>query len=106
MDKLIESVWNRARQIEHRNPDVWRQDFAGAWIRRDQYGVMSKFGWVIDHIKPKSMNGDDSLDDLQALHWKNNISKGNNYLEVETCVTSEGLDNIHKQKKWKLNILK
>ncbi|MEZ3518017.1 HNH endonuclease signature motif containing protein [uncultured Duncaniella sp.] len=106
MDKLIESVWNRARQIEHRNPDVWRQDFAGAWIRRDQYGVMSKFGWVIDHIKPKSMNGDDSLDNLQALHWKNNISKGNNYLEVETCVTSEGLDNIHKQKKWKLNILK
>lgn len=52
------------------------------------------------------MNGDDSLDNLQALHWKNNISKGNNYLEVETCVTSEGLDNIHKQKKWKLNILK
>ena len=106
MDKLIESVRNRAGQIEHRNPDVWRQDFAGAWIRRDQYGVMSKFGWVIDHIKPKSMNGDDSLDNLQALHWKNNISKGNNYLEVETCVTSEGLDNIHKQKKWKLNILK
>ena len=96
MDKLIKSVWESSRQVEYRNPDVWRQDFAGAWIRRDQYGVK----------KPKSMGGDDSLENLQALHWENNISKGDEYSEVETCVTSEGLENIYKQKRWRLNIQK
>lgn len=106
MDKLIELVWLSSKQVEHMNPDIWRKDFAGAWIRRDQYGVRSKFGWVIDHIKPKSMGGDDTLDNLQALHWKNSIAKGDKYLEVETCITSEGFDNIFRQKRWRLTTQK
>ena len=54
MDELIDKVWSGATVAKGRNPDVWRKDFAGAWIRRDHYGVFSKFGWQIDHIKPKS----------------------------------------------------
>ena len=106
MDKLVDLVWQNSSKIEIRNPEVWRQDFAGAWIRKDQYGLKSNFGWVIDHIKPKSMGGDDSIDNLQALHWKNNIAKGDNYLVVETCITSNGLDNIYEEKRWQLNIQK
>ena len=106
MDELVEKVWQKAVVVNNRNPYIWRKDFAGAWIRRDHYGVKSKFGWVIDHVKPKSIGGDDYLENLQALHWENNISKGDEYSEVETCVTSEGLENIYKQKRWRLNIQK
>lgn len=106
MDELIEKVWGHAKDVDGRNPDIWRRDFAGALIRRDQYGINCKYGWVVDHIKPKSSGGSDSLDNLQALHWRNNMSKGNSFLEVETCVTSEGNDNIYKVKRWRLNTKK
>lgn len=43
MDELIDKVWSGATVAKGRNPDVWRKDFAGAWIRRDHYGVFSKF---------------------------------------------------------------
>ena len=102
MDELAEQVWSRAKMVDGINPELWRKDFAGAWIRRDQYGVSRKYGWVVNHIKPKSLGGDDSLCNLQALHWRNNEFKGDNYLEVETCITSEGADNIYKVKRWRL----
>ena len=36
--KTILQVWEKAKTVEGRNPDIWRQDFAGAWIRKDSYG--------------------------------------------------------------------
>lgn len=102
MDELLEKVWDKTEKVDDRNPEIWRKDFAGAWIRRDQYGVCSKYGWVVDHIKPKSLGGDDTLDNLQALHWRNNVSKSNNYPELESLVTSDGNDNIYKVRRWRL----
>lgn len=106
MNELIEHIWDHAKNVDGRNPDIWRRDFAGALIRRDQYGVSCKYGWVVDHIKPKSMGGDDSLDNLQALHWRNNVSKGSDYPVLETRVTSDGKDNIYKVKRWQLSTKK
>lgn len=58
-DDIIEQVWQRAKIVANNNPDVFRQDYAGAWIRRDQYGQKNaKYGWEIDHCKPVSKNGD------------------------------------------------
>ena len=35
------------------NPDLFRQDVAGAWIIREQYGnTDSMYGWEIEHIYP------------------------------------------------------
>ena len=103
MDELVKKVWQKAIVTNNRNPDIWRKDFAGAWIRYDQYGINSRYGWVIDHIKPKKLGGEDSIENLQALHWRNNVLKGNNYDKIETCITSEDFDNVFKIKKWKLN---
>lgn len=48
MNKLVDLVWQNSPKADFRNPEVWGQDFAGAWIRKDQYGLRSNFGWVID----------------------------------------------------------
>lgn len=44
-----------------------------------EYGQESQFGWEIDHIVPVSSGGTDELENLQALHWENNASKGELY---------------------------
>ena len=44
-DKEIEEVWQKANIIPNNNPNIYRQDYAGAWIRRDQYGIQSEI-WV------------------------------------------------------------
>lgn len=56
-DSLVEQVWNKAQIVPGYNMSIWRQDFAGAWIRRDQYGIQSSFGWVIGHLLPQSRGG-------------------------------------------------
>ena len=44
-DMEIEEVWQKANIIPNNNPNIYRQDYAGAWIRRDQYGIQSEI-WV------------------------------------------------------------
>lgn len=101
--RTILQVWEKAKAVDGRNPDIWRQDFAGAWIRKDSYGQRDKYGWVIDRLKPLCLGGTNDLDNLLVLHWKNNLSKGQNYPEFETMVCSEGNANINKVKKWKVS---
>ena len=51
----IEDVWSQGLIIEGWNPDIVRQDAAGAWILREKYGDHdSIFGWDIDHIYPQN----------------------------------------------------
>ena len=79
-EQMINAVWSKGHVIpNNNNPDVWRQDIYGSLIKRNEYGNTQEFeyGWEIDHINP---NGDDSLSNLQPLHWKNNRVKGNRTL--------------------------
>ena len=100
-DDIIEQVWQRAKIVANNNPDVFRQDYAGAWIRRDQYGQRNaKYGWEIDHCKPVSKDGDDSIGNLYPLHWRNNQKKGDDFPNWKTILTSEGVQNVEKEKNW------
>ena len=45
----IEQVWEKALPQPRNNPDLFRKDYAGAWIRKDAYGEESEYGWEIDH---------------------------------------------------------
>lgn len=74
-DEIINRVWQRATPVANNDPNIWRKDYAGAWIRRDHYGKESKYGWEIDHLRPVSLGGTDVLDNLYPLHWQNNRKK-------------------------------
>ncbi len=100
--RTILEVWNKAKIIEGSNPDIWRQDFAGAWIRKDAYGSHSQYGWEIDHLRPISKGGTNDLENLAVLHWKNNQIKNADYPEFRTIMTSDGNKNIIKERKWRL----
>ena len=73
----IQKVWEKAKTIRGKDPAKYRQDPYGTTILRSSYGKETSMGWEIDHIKPSSLGGSDSLVNLQALHWKKNREKGN-----------------------------
>ena len=70
-------VWNRAKVIRGKDPGRYRQDPYGHPMYWSSYNKNSEMGWEIDHIKPKSKGGSDSIRNLQALNLRVNRSKGN-----------------------------
>lgn len=68
---LIDRVWENARAMPDFDPDEWRQDQCGAWIRRDQYNQPSTdFGWrILDVVADHP--GD--TDTLRAFHFGNSF---------------------------------
>lgn len=101
-DEEIEAAWRKAIPQESNNPDVFRKDYAGAWIKKSDYGLKTDFGWEIDHLRPLIKDGDYSLDNLYPLHWRNNRTKDDNYPSWKTSVTSDGVTNVEKDQCWKV----
>ena len=90
----IDSVWQKGFIVKGNDPKKFRKDIAGAWICKQSYGLDSEFGWHIDHIRPKSLGGTNTLSNLQPLQCNNNLSKSNNYPEWTSAKTASGVHNI------------
>lgn len=74
----IQKVWQKAVWVSAENEvRGFRRDVCGAWIQFNQHGNRNgKYGWEIDHINPVARGGLDIFDNLQPLHWENNVGKG------------------------------
>ena len=76
----IAAVWEKAARITGYPPSEWRRDACGRVIKRSAYGdTDSPHGWEIDHFKPVARGGGDHDVNLQPLHWRMNIEKGDQY---------------------------
>ena len=90
--------WNHAQIVDGYDKDTIRKDACGAWIFKEHYGLKdSEFGWEVDHVFPVILGGDDFEQNLRALHWKNNESKGDNYPEYKAIIQAKGRKNIEKE---------
>lgn len=96
-------VWEHANKINGYDPSIWRKDFAGAWIRRDSYNCQSKYGWTVETMVPLEYGGKFQLDNLEAVHWQNALSKGKDYPKFSTVLTSNGNTNIEKKRQWRIS---
>eukprot|EP01035_Chromulina_nebulosa_P017293 gene17293-22829_t len=72
------AVWEKARTVRGKDPDLYRRDPYGNVMYKSSYGKDSKMGWSIDHKIPSSHGGSDALRNLQALNSTKNKSLGNN----------------------------
>ena len=102
-DAQVEQVWEKATRVAGYDPNKWRKDFAGAWIGRAYYGMLGKYGWEIDHLKPVVLGGTDDLENLNALQWQNNRSKGDDYPNFTTTIQAEDNTNIEKVQTWRIS---
>lgn len=98
--QLLDDVWAKAEPIRGYDSNVWRQDFAKAWINKNAYGTTGPYGWEIDHRKPQSQGGSDSLANLFPCQWENNRTKGDNYPKFKTSITSDGNRNVPSMQSW------
>ena len=95
--EAINMIWEKAIIVDGYNKELYRQDFAGAWISKEAYGdTDSILGWEIDHVYPKELGGDNHLDNLRPINWNNNRSKGTDYPRYNAAVTSEENKNVYR----------
>ncbi len=72
------NVWNKANIVEGHHQTETRMDPCGNLIKWSQFGNRdSIYGWEIDHVNPVANGGGDNIENLQPLHWRNNLKKGN-----------------------------
>lgn len=103
-DAEILEVWKKAFEVSGVDPDIFRQDYSGAWIRYADHGNRnSQYGWEIDHLKPLSQGGEETMANYLPLQWQNNVRKGDNYPRWATAVTADGQNNVEQVKYWKIN---
>ena len=73
-------MWLKAKIVPGYNSALYRKDCCGRFIKKSDYGnIYSKYGWEVDHIRPVARGGSDHIDNLQALQWELNRSKGDTY---------------------------
>lgn len=101
-EETIDIVWGKAKPVDRNDPNIWRKDYAGAWIRRDQYGKTTDYGWEIDHLCPIIRGGSDDVSNLLPMHWENNRKKSDDYPEFFSEVSSLGVNNVKEMKSWKV----
>lgn len=99
---VISKLWDQASIIPQLDSDVWRADPCGAIIKKEDYGKREcEYGWEIDHVVSKAFLQEagapeeeiENEDNLRAMHWANNDSKGTDYPEYLAVRSADGVNN-------------
>ncbi|MBP3838261.1 MAG: HNH endonuclease [Prevotella sp.] len=103
-EDIIDLVWDKASKVEGYDPTSIRKDACGAWILRNQYGNRgSIYGWEVDHVYPQALGGGDDIDNLRAMQWENNESKGSDFPHYTAKVQADGANNVHQELQYTVN---
>ena len=102
-ESTVNAVWEKATTVDNFDPTQFRKDACGAWIIRNHYGLQTAYGWEVDHVYPQSLGGDDNLENLRAMHWENNKSKGADYPSYKAVIQSEGNKNVRREGQYTVN---
>lgn len=109
---LIDRIWERAFPVQGYDSAHYRQDACGAWIIKEKYGDRNSiYGWEIDHIFPQKKLEErkvlqDEIDDeqnLRALNWRNNESKGDDYPVYHARVVAREGHNVEEDREMSIS---
>jgi len=78
-NKRIKEILGKAKILKGKNPNTWRRDVKGNIIRFGSYGTKGRYGWEVDHKKPKAKGGSNHIRNLNPLHWQENRKKSDKY---------------------------
>ena len=104
LKEKIKKTWNKGNFSDMElNNDRLAKDYAGAIISFNEYGQQSEYGWEIMHIVPASRTAEyESEYNICPVHWRNLKSKGDNFPEWETIVSSnDNVTNNQATMKWR-----
>ena len=74
---MIQHAWNRGQPTFAlgSDPDTWRKDRCGAWMKKSEFGKRSQFGWEIG-------------ESLIPVHWQNHGAPADNTCDVTGSFSS------------------
>ena len=76
-EEVKQTVWQKGQLLLKFAPEEFRRDVTGFAMKYSDFGNQSSmYGWEIDHVFPVALGGNDSITNLQPLHWTNNLDKG------------------------------
>ena len=88
-NETVQSVWEKARATNDQNPDEWRKDECGAWIKFDQYGHQaSEYGWKIESIKAGDQH---KLENLRPFQHENSFVLATGQARCRITADREGI---------------
>ena len=102
--ELIEATWKKANFADQNiKTNNTAKDYAGAIIQKDAYGKKTEYGWEINYVVPAKETAHFNSDiNICPAHWANVESKGQNFPEWETHLsTIDNVSNVKVTKKWR-----
>jgi hypothetical protein len=90
---VVDGVWQHGEALRGNDPELWRKDEFGAWIRRLDYGNRrSEFGWEI--LDPRRGRGTSGVAMLRPVHWQNYIDQV--AAHTQSRIMASGLRNTRR----------
>ncbi|MBE4703850.1 NADH-quinone oxidoreductase subunit J [Spiroplasma platyhelix] len=107
-EKQIKEVWEKGEIIPGVNKDLYRKDYAGAWMffsaflaESDQNNFdIRSYSWTIANHNPTSQEKINDIANLMPMNLINAMAKGQNYPKWKTKISSWGNENIIKEQIW------